>query len=153
MLLALIIFCLKSFNNFSLGAKPSICKSLSLFQIFIKKSMRLFCKNFAKYSLFLSSNQKLIQLCTYSVGRYSLCGVSHSTSFAIKSGVPPEPLKPTKTPAWASIRIAAWVIDVPPPNKIQVVLAMGIFQYCLLSCSSVRYKTRPSFCITRHLSR
>ncbi|WUQ92195.1 hypothetical protein VJ143_05885 [Acinetobacter guillouiae] len=78
---------------------------------------------------FFSSNQKLIQPCIYSVGRYSLCGVSHSTSLPENKGVPPPPQKPTKTPALQSIRMAACVIDVPVPNKITVVLAIGIFQY------------------------
>ena len=85
---------------------------------------------------FSSSNQNDIQAWMYSVGRYSLWGVSHSISLAAISGVPPEPLKPINTPAWANILTAAWVMDVPVPSKMHVVLAMGMFQYCFSVSSS-----------------
>gem|GEM_PF-6203919 len=51
-----------------------------------------------------------------------------STSLAENSGVPPPPQKPTSTPALASSRIAAWVIEVPVPSSTEVVLAIGMFQ-------------------------
>lgn len=66
--------------------------------------------------------------CTYSVGLYSLCGFSHSTSVPANNGVAPPPQKPTSTPAPLSSRIAACVTEVPLPKRITVVLAIGIFQ-------------------------
>jgi hypothetical protein len=95
--------------------------------------------------------------CRYSVGRYSLCGVSQatstSTSLALNSGVPPPPQKPTSTPALASSRIAAWVMEVPVPSRMLVVLAMGMFQYRLRLPASVTYSTRPPLTSTRQCSR
>ena len=51
-----------------------------------------------------------------------------STQRSAQGGVPPPPEKPTITPAFASSRIAAWVMEVPVPNKSTVELAMGMFQ-------------------------
>ena len=36
------------------------------------------------------------------------------------------------------MRIAAWVIEVPVPSRMQVVLATGIFQYWFSFFASVR---------------
>ena len=64
----------------------------------------------------------------YSVGLYSFCGVIHSISEPAKRGVQSSPENPIRTPAEASIRTAAFVIDVPTPKTITVVFAIGIFQ-------------------------
>jgi hypothetical protein len=48
--------------------------------------MRLVWMVLAKFNRLSSSNQKPIHACTYSVGRYSLCGVNHSICVAMSSG-------------------------------------------------------------------
>ncbi|SMQ93726.1 hypothetical protein NBC2815_00362 [Xanthomonas fragariae] len=104
-----------------------------------------------------SSNQNDTQACRYSVGRYSLCGENQATSTSISlaenNGVPPPPQNPTSTPALASSRIAAWVMDVPVPSNTVVVLAMGIFQYSERLPASVTYSTRPPLTSTRQCCR
>ena len=92
-----------------------------------------------------------------SVGRYSLCGENQATStsisLALNSGVPPPPQNPTNTPALASSRMAACVMDVPFPSRTVVVLAMGIFQYSERLPSSVTNSTRPPLHKTRQNSK
>ena len=108
--------------------KPSSANSLSLSQTVCRKRIRFFWNSFATARRFFSSNQKDSHPCTYSVGLYSLCGFSHSTSVPANNGVAPPPQKPTSTPALLSSRIAACVTEVPLPKRITVVLAIGIFQ-------------------------
>jgi len=137
-------------------AKPASRKA-RVFHSDSSRCRRQVCNCLAASRRSSSSNQNFTQACRYSVGRYSLCGVSQATStsasLALNKGVPPPPQKPTSTPALASSRMAAWVMEVPVPSRMLVVLAMGMFQYRLFLPASVTYSTRPPLTSTRQCSR
>ena len=140
--------------------EPSAFASISqsnFSQLCCKICNLICCSDFAASKRFISSNQKAHHCCRYSTGRYSLCGLKKSqpisASVPLNSGVPPPLQNPTITPALASSRIAACVMEVPLPNNRQVVFAIGIFQYKDSLPWSVTYSTRPPLSKTRQCSK